>query len=819
MTNEQIQAIIAALTLEQKASLASGKSFWETQDIPAKGIPSVWLADGPHGLRKEDRLHVRENGGHSVKATCFPTASALACAWDPALTRRVGAAIAQECIAHGVAVVLGPGVNIKRSPLCGRNFEYYSEDPLLAGKLAAGFIRGVEENGVGACLKHFAVNNQETLRMSISAEVDERALHEIYLKPFEIAVKEGAPSTVMCSYNRINGTYASENKTLLTDILRDTWGFDGLVMSDWGAVYRRPQGVAAGLDLEMPSSGGATDREIVKAVRAGTLDEAALDALCARVLRLAFAHADKREKALAAPVHRVAEARRMLQKNHALAVRACRESAVLLKNQAGTLPLAPDANVAVVGALAGRRCRYQGAGSSLINAYGKPDFLHALVRHHHRHVTYAPGYDPDGARVDPHMEQQALDAARNADTVLLFLGLTDLFETEGYDRTHMRLPLNQTHLLDRLAAVNSNIIVILAGGSPIETPWIAKAKAVLYTALGGEGLGEAVYELVYGIACPAGRLAETWPRRCGDAPCARHWPMGPDAVTYNESIYVGYRYYDKAHVDVRFPFGYGLSYTTFTYSGLTLSQKTLAAGQSLDVTFTLTNTGRCAGIETAQIYVTHRGSAAHQPVRTLAGFARVALAPGERREVTVTLPPEVFAFYDVSRHTFVVEAGQYDIAVGRHSRCLPLRASFTACGERVSLPPAHSATGPYGAFTDNAFPDEAFAAIHSRPLPDNCTPQRGAYTQTTVLGDMLASRTGRVLHTLALCAARACMHFSTNPIVNRRVCTMSVHDLPFKNLVLNSSGVINYPAADALLALANGTGSLSAVAKAMLRRR
>ena len=584
MTNDRIGNIIASLTLEEKASLASGKSFWETQDIPAKGVPSIWLADGPHGLRKEDRLHIRENGGHSVKATCFPTASALACAWSPALARRVGAAIGRECRAHGVAVVLGPGVNIKRSPLCGRNFEYYSEDPLLAG----------------------------------------------------------------------------------------------------------------------------------------------------------------------------------------------------------------------------RRCRYQGAGSSLINAHGRPDFLHALVRGGCRDAAYAPGYDPDSECVDAKLEEKALNAARGADTVRLFLGLTDLFETEGYDRAHMRLPFNQLHLLDRLAGAGKDVVVVLAGGSPVETPWLPRAKAVLYTALGGEGVGEAVFQLLYGRACPAGRLAETWPKRLEDTPAARHWPMGPDAVTYNESIYVGYRYYDKAHVDVRFPFGYGLSYTSFAYSGLTLSRKVLAPGKAIEVLFTVENTGTMAGVETAQVYVAHRNSAAHQPVRTLAGFARVALKPGERKTVCVTLPPSALEFYDVARHAFVVEAGRYEVSVGRHSRCLLLHAAFTARGETVALPPAHSAGGPYGSFADNTFPDAAFAAIHTRPLPRNQKPVRGEYTQTTVLGDMLDSRTGRALHALALCAARLGMHFSNNPAVNRRVCEMTVRDLPFKNLVLNTSGIIRYPAAEALLALANG---------------
>jgi glycoside hydrolase family 3 domain protein len=485
-------------------------------------------------------------------------------------------------------------------------------------------------------------------------------------------------------------------------------------------------------------------------------------------------------------------------------VRAARESAVLLKNEGRVLPLAPDAKVAVVGALAGRRCRYQGAGSSLINAHGRPDFLHALVRGGCRDAAYAPGYDPDSECVDAKLEEKALNAARGADTVLLFLGLTDLFETEGYDRAHMRLPFNQLHLLDRLAGAGKDVVVVLAGGSPVETPWLPRAKAVLYTALGGEGVGEAVFQLLCGRACPAGRLAETWPKRLEDTPAARHWPMGPDAVTYNESIYVGYRYYDKAHVDVRFPFGYGLSYTSFAYSGLTLSRKVLAPGKAIEVLFTVENTGTMAGVETAQVYVAHRNSAAHQPVRTLAGFARVALKPGERKTVCVTLPPSALEFYDVARHAFVVEAGRYEVSVGRHSRCLLLHAAFTARGETVALPPAHSAGGPYGSFADNTFPDAAFAAIHTRPLPRNQKPVRGEYTQTTVLGDMLDSRTGRALHALALCAARLGMHFSNNPAVNRRVCEMTVRDLPFKNLVLNTSGIIRYPAAEALLALANG---------------
>ena len=785
--------LIAGMTLEEKCSLLSGEGNFTSKPLPRLGIPGMFLADGPHGLRKQAGAADHLGLNASLPATCFPTAAAMANSWDTALGEELGRLLGEEAVAQGVNILLGPGLNMKRSPLCGRNFEYFSEDPYLAGKLAAAYIRGIQSRGISACPKHFAVNNQETLRMSTDSVVDERTLREIYLTGFEIAVREGRPRSIMSSYNLINGVYANEDQKLLRDILVDEWGFDGFVVTDWGGSNDHVAGVKAGSALEMPAPGPTSDLDLVNAVRSGALDEAAVDARVDELLGVIFATRIPGD----APGSFDTEA------HHAFGSKVAESTIVLLKNEDNLLPLKAGARVAVIGDFA-RTPRYQGAGSSLINAHGRPDFLHALVRGGCRDAAYAPGYDPDSECVDAKLEEKALNAARGADTVLLFLGLTDLFETEGYDRAHMRLPFNQLHLLDRLAGAGKDVVVVLAGGSPVETPWLPRAKAVLYTALGGEGVGEAVFQLLYGRACPAGRLAETWPKRLEDTPAARHWPMGPDAVTYNESIYVGYRYYDKAHVDVRFPFGYGLSYTSFAYSGLTLSRKVLAPGKAIEVLFTVENTGTMAGVETAQVYVAHRNSAAHQPVRTLAGFARVALKPGERKTVCVTLPPSALEFYDVARHAFVVEAGRYEVSVGRHSRCLLLHAAFTARGETVALPPAHSAGGPYGSFADNTFPDAAFAAIHTRPLPRNQKPVRGEYTQTTVLGDMLDSRTGRALHALALCAARLGMHFSNNPAVNRRVCEMTVRDLPFKNLVLNTSGIIRYPAAEALLALANG---------------
>lgn len=787
MKKRTLEQVLQSLTLEEKASLLTGRDFWRTRAVPAKGVPSLRMADGPHGVRREAPWDEKKNGGRSLPATCYPTAATLACSWDEALCAEVGRALAQESAAQDVQVLLGPGVNIKRSPLCGRNFEYYSEDPLLAGKLGAAWIRGLQSGGVGASLKHYAANNQESWRMRASSEIDERALREIYLKPFEIAVKEGRPATVMASYNRLGGTKVTEHTGLLRDILRREWGFEGLVVSDWGALNDRVAAVRAGLDLEMPASGGETARQVVAAVRSGALREEAVDECCRRVLRLVFRYAKK------APAAPDAHWRRWRE----LALRAALESAVLMKNEDGALPLAKGENVAVIGALA-RRPRYQGSGSSLVNARGV-SFLDALRAEGVR-VRYSAGYRLADPRPDEALERAALACAAQADTVLCFLGLTEIFESEGYDRPHMRLPQNQTRLLRLLAKRGKKIVVVLCGGAPVEMPWAGCARAVLYAGLGGEQGGPALVQLLWGRANPCGKLAETWPLAAGDVPCAHCWPMGPRTATYNESIYVGYRYYDKAGRDVRFAFGHGLSYTRFAYEGLVCEP--LADG-AVRVRFTLRNEGARAGAEVAQVYVQKCGSAVHRAVRTLAGFARVELAAGESRCVELRIARENFAVWDVSAHAFAVEQGAYRVSVGASSRDLRLSAPLTLAGDALHPDFAHSADGPYGAFCDNAFPQAWFCALSGCAPASNGPLAPGQYTMETTLGEMRASPLARRLEQLAVRVTMHVLKFSPNPAVNRRVAATAVRDLPFKNLAYNLRGFVTFAQLEKLLALCN----------------
>ena len=655
MTNDRIGNIIASLTLEEKASLASGKSFWETQDIPAKGVPSIWLADGPHGLRKEDRLHIRENGGHSVKATCFPTASALACAWSPALARRVGAAIGRECRTHGVAVVLGPGVNIKRSPLCGRNFEYFSEDPYLAGKLAAAQVRGVQSWDVGTSVKHYAANNQEYRRMTCSSDMSERTLREIYLAPFETIVKEARPWTLMCSYNKINGVFASENPHTLTEILRDEWGFDGYVMSDWGAVNDRVKGLAAGLELEMPSSNGVRDAQIVAAVRGGTLEEAVLDKAVARILNIVFRYADVQHP----------EAKFDRAAHHALAAELEKECAVLLQNK-GALPLARAAKIAYIGGFA-EKPRYQGGGSSHINASAVTSALDA-ARVNGTDVVYAEGFPADRDETDEAKFAAAVEAARAADAAIIFAGLPDSFESEGYDRSHMRLPECQDRLIARVAAVQPNTVVVLHNGSPVECPWAESVNAVLEMYLGGQGVGAAADALLYGDANPSGRLPETFPYQLEDNPSHLNFPGDGKNVEYAEGVFVGYRYYDKKKMAVRWPFGHGLSYTTFEYSNVRVSADVLNDGGTVTVYADIKNTGDRAGREVVQLYVADRTGTAGRPEKELKGFAKVALEPGETKTVELSVDARSLSWYSEALGGWYAAPGRYELLVGHSSR-------------------------------------------------------------------------------------------------------------------------------------------------------
>lgn len=651
--------IIRQMTLEDKIALCSGADFWQTKAMARYGIPSLFMCDGPHGLRKQERgggadmLGVNE----SKPATCFPTAVTLAGSWDTELLAQVGAAIGGEAAAMDVGLVLGPGANIKRDPLCGRNFEYFSEDPYLAGKLAAAHITGLQKNGVGASLKHFAFNNQEFSRFNSDSVMDERTMREIYLAAFETAVKEGAPATVMCAYNKINGTHCSDSGRLLTDILRKEWGFTGLVLTDWGAMNDRIEGFRAGCDLNMPGGSNYMEKETLAAVRGGALPESAVDASARRVLALAL-----RAQTVPHPARSFDE-----QAHHALAEKAAQSGAVLLKND-GLLPLRQGQKILVTGAMANRP-RYQGAGSSHINPTRLGTVLEAMPG-----AVYAAGCDDQGDST-PELLAQAAQAAKEADVAVVFAGLPDRYESEGFDRDDLRMPEGHVRLIEAVAAANPNTVVVLLCGCVVECPWTEQVKAVLYMGLPGQAGGEAAAALLYGRVNPSGKLAETWPLRYADCPTASYYKGHKDAQ-YREGLYVGYRYYQKAGVSVRWPFGFGLSYTSFSYSDLQL------CGDR--VTAVVTNTGSVPGAEVAQLYIAPPQDGFYRPARELKGFAKVFLQPGESKTVSFPLDDRSFAVW---ADGWQVPAGDYTVLVGPSSAELPLRATVRKEGAVLPVPP------------------------------------------------------------------------------------------------------------------------------------
>ncbi|WP_037289711.1 beta-glucosidase family protein [Saccharibacillus sacchari] len=674
-----IKELIAQMTLEEKAGLCSGQDFWHTKGIERLGIPSVMVTDGPHGLRKQaegaDHLGLND----SVPATCFPSAAGIASSWDRDLIRQMGTALGEECQAENVAVLLGPGANIKRSPLCGRNFEYFSEDPYLSSEIAASHIQGVQSQGVGTSLKHFAVNNQEHRRMSVDAIVDERTLREIYLASFEGAVKKGQPWTVMCSYNRVNGTYASEHPYLLNDILKEEWGLEGFVVSDWGAVNERAEGLAAGLELEMPSSGGIGDGKIAEAVKNGTLSEEKLNAAVERILRVVFRSV----------AEKVENATYDKDEHHALARRVARESMVLLKNDDRVLPLKRSGKIAVIGELA-KRPRYQGGGSSHI----KPTKLEVAYDEFVQEagdaeVSYASGYSLKGDTVDEAKIAEAVKLAANSDVVVLYAGLPDAYESEGYDRTHLRLPDNQLKLIEELSKAQPNLVVVLSNGSPVEMPWLGGVKGLLEAYLGGQALGGAIADILFGNVSPSGKLAETFPVRIEDTPAYLSFPGVGDRVEYREGIYVGYRYYDKKAIQPLFPFGFGLSYTTFAYSELKLSASQTSADAGLEVSVQVKNTGSVAAKEIVQLYVRDVESTVDRPQQELKGFEKVELEPGESKTVSLTLDRRAFAYYDVQTGGWRVESGMFEVGVGSSSRDIALTAEVQIEGDQPVLEPVH----------------------------------------------------------------------------------------------------------------------------------
>lgn len=666
---QDIKKLISQMTLEEKAGMCSGLDFWHFKGVERLGIPSIMVSDGPHGLRKQDDAADHLGINDSIKAVCFPPAVLSACSFDRELMHGMGDAIGIEAQATDLAVVLGPGVNMKRSPLCGRNFEYFSEDPYLAGEIGTAFIKGVQEHHIGTSIKHFAANNQEESRMTCSSDVDERTLREIYLPAFEKAVKESQPYTVMCSYNRVNGTFASENEWLLTKVLRDEWGFEGMVMSDWGAVNERVPGVKAGLEVEMPASGGATDRQIVEAVKDGSLDEAVLDRAVERVLNLVFTWTENRE-----------EHKFDLEGDHDKARKVAEESMVLLKND-GILPLNRAEKVLFVGEFAAKP-RYQGGGSSHINSFKVSDALSAAEKL--GNVTYVKGFSGQDDIYDEELAKEALAAAAEADKVVIFAGLPDSFESEGYDRKHMDMPANQNRLIEEIAEVNNSVAVVLHNGAPVTTPWIDKVSAVLESYLGGQAGGEAVANILYGAVNPSGKLAETWPVKLADNPA--HLNFGDKKhVEYREGIFIGYRYYDKKEMDVRFPFGYGLSYTTFEYSNLRLDSDKMTDGGKLTVSVDVTNTGSCAGKEIVQFYVADKTGKVQRPLRELKGFDKVSLEPGETKTATAVLDDRAFSWYSTELGDWYAFPGEYEISAGASSRDIRLTASVKYETER-SLP-------------------------------------------------------------------------------------------------------------------------------------
>jgi len=767
--------MIENLSLLEKAALLTGKSVWETHDLPRHGVRSLWLADGPHGVRKQVGPSDHLGLNASEPATCFPTAAAVANTWDVELAERVGAALGAEAAAQGVDVLLGPGLNIKRSPLGGRSFEYFSEDPLLAGRMAAGYVRGIQSQGVAACPKHFAVNSQELRRMVSDSVVDERTLREIYLTAFGIVVAEARPRTVMSAYNAVNGVYAHENPFLLTQVLRDEWGFDGAVVSDWGGSNDVVAAAAAGGTLEMPAAGLASARELVAAVRSGRLAESDLDARAAEMLRLV---AGSREPGTAPPVD--------VDAHHALAREIAARSAVLLKNDGGILPLTAGTRVAVVGDFA-RTPRYQGAGSSAVNPTRLDSVLDVIDGSGLEMTAFAPGFRRDGTP-DAGLRAEAVEAARAADVVLMFLGLDEIAESEGLDRSRLDLHESQVEVLRAVAAANSRVVVVLAGGGAIETPWLASAAALVHGYLAGQAGAGGLLDVLTGVVNPSGRLAETMPVALADTPTAERFPATGDTAEYREGPYVGYRYYTTAGVPVAFPFGFGLSYTTFRYTDLVATPEA--------ATVTVTNTGAVAGGDVVQVYVRREGAGVYRPDRVLAGFARVELAPGASTSVTVPLGDPAFRHWDVAAGAWRVEGGTWTVLAGAHVDLLPLAVPVRVPGTpgQLDAAPACYRTGDVRSVSD-----ADFAALLGRPVA--LGDRNGPLSANDALGRMAEARSplARLAYRV-LARRRDAAERKGTPDLN----ILFVLNMPFRAIGKMTNGMVDAAMVDGVVRIVNG---------------
>ncbi len=772
----QYQDIISRMTLAEKCGILSGKDVWHTREVPTAGIPSIMLSDGPSGLRKQEGEGDHLGLNASVKATCFPSAATVANSWDPELAEKVGEALGREAAAKEVGVLLGPGLNVKRSPLCGRNFEYFSEDPYLAGKMAAAYIRGIQSMGISACPKHFAANAQEMHRMANDSVVDERTLRELYLTNFEIAIKEGQPKTLMTSYNAVNGTYAHENQHLIWEILRGEWGYKGAVVSDWGGCNDFVESVRAGADLEMPGTGDDSPTQLFRAVQEGRITEAEIDERVDELLTLVFgvANAEKPEADLEA--------------QHLIALEAAKKSIVLLKNEDQILPLRRDAKIALIGDFA-EVPRYQGAGSSLVNSYKVLSTTNLIQQEFPNAENYIPGFTRSD-QWDEAMAEAAVRIAGEAEVCLIYLGLPEVYESEGLDRAHMRIPENQIRLLEMLERANLNTVVVFSGGSAVEMPWIKYCRALVWAGLGGQAAAEAVLKVLSGEVNPGGKLTETFPMSYEDLPVSRYYPGEQKTSEYRENLFVGYRYTETADCPVMFPFGFGLSYTTFQYDHLEADAE--------HVTFEVTNTGNVDGDEVAQVYVSFPDSKIMRPVRELKGFARVSLKAGETGKVTVPLDDKAFRYFNVKTNAWETEGGTYVIQVGASVRDIRLSAEVEVPGTDAEIPES-AAAGFLSPEELHKVSDETFKALIGREIPQR------SYPESFGINDPL-DQLGRARNPVARLAFKAMDSKRRKSLAAGKpdLNILFMFNMPFRGTAKMTGGMITMKMADAIVYMVNG---------------
>ena len=784
--------IIGKMSLAQKAGFVSGCDYWHLEEAKELGLPKIMMTDGPNGLRKQDaknRNKTKIGLGNTVSTTCFPPAATSACSWDEDLLRLEGEALAEECIQEKVSVILGPGTNIKRSPVCGRNFEYFSEDPLLAGKMSASLINGCQSKGVGNSLKHFACNSQEAFRMVVNEVIDERTIREIYFPAFEIAVKESQPWTVMNSYNRINGVYASQNKWLQQDVLRDEWGFEGLVVTDWGSSVDRVPGIQSGTDLEMPSSGTLNTQKIIDAVKSKTLDETALDQCVDRTIDLIL-----RAKPALNATHRYNK-----DKHHNTAQKIAEGSMVLLKNEDGILPLKPKQKIAVIGELA-KFPRFQGAGTSFINPTRLDSALECLQRLK-TNLTYARGYDRTCDKADKELLREAVNAAKGADVAVVFAGLTEEFEGEGYDRADINMPSCHNNLISEVAKANPNTVVVLAGGSVVYMPWVNEVKGLLNSGLGGQATGAAVANILTGKVNPSGKTAETYPLRFEDNPTYGNYPGGPVTSEHRESVYIGYRYYDTAEKEVLFPFGYGLSYTTFAYSEIKVSSKDIKDTNTLEVSFKIKNTGSVDGAEIAEIYVADKESTIFRPKKELRAFTKVFLKAGEEKKVTVELGKRAFAYYNVNIGDWHVETGAFEILVGASSRDIRLTETVNVTSTVEAEIPDYRKTAPAYYTADlSGMKGEQFEAVYGQKLPSPAFDKSKKIDIYCCLNDARHTKWGGRICKL-IEGVMSKMGSDANG--DGKMLAAMATQIPIRNFIAMSMGVFSPEMADGLLMILN----------------